>query len=57
MPRHLHDHLAAGRHVPGIFILNPNMNMGETIEELTLIWGASEPDEYADQLNYLPISS
>ncbi len=57
MPRHLHDHLAAGRHVPGIFILNPNMNMGETIEELTLIWGASESEEYADQLNYLPISS
>jgi hypothetical protein len=57
MPVHLRNHLAAGRHVPGIFILNPNMSMGETIDELTLIWSVSEAEEYADQLNYLPISA
>jgi hypothetical protein len=57
MPVHLRNHLAAGRHVPGIFILNLNMSMGETIDELTLIWSVSEAEEYADQLNYLPISA
>ncbi|MGH9754337.1 MAG: DUF5615 family PIN-like protein [Blastocatellia bacterium] len=56
MPVHLREHLAAGRHVPGIFTLNPNMTMGETADELVLIWGASEAEEYADQLNYLPLS-
>jgi hypothetical protein len=28
MPVHLSEHLAAGRHVPGIFILNPAMSLG-----------------------------
>ncbi len=32
------------------------MSIGETIEELLLIWGASEADEYQDQLVYLPLS-
>lgn len=57
MPVHLQDHLATGHHVPGIFTLNPNMGIGETAEELALIWGASAAEEYLDQLNYLPISS
>jgi hypothetical protein len=56
MPVHLNDHLAADRHVPGIFILNPSMSHGETIDELALICGASEPDEYMDQIRHLPIS-
>ena len=57
MPVHLRDHLAAGQHVPGIFILNPDMSMGETVDELTLIWGVAEAEEYADQLSYLPQSA
>jgi hypothetical protein len=57
MPVHLRNHLAAGRHAPGIFILNTKMTMGQTAEELALIWGASEPDEYSDLVNFLPVSS
>jgi hypothetical protein len=56
MPVHLREHLAAGRHIPAIFILNPNLDLGQTIDELILIWAVSESDEYADQLNYLPLS-
>jgi len=37
MPQHLASHLAKGRHIPGILELNPNMSIGETIEELFLI--------------------
>jgi len=55
MPVHLQEHLSAGRHAPGIFTLNPNMTMGETADELVLIWGASEAEEYIDQLIYLPL--
>ena len=56
MPVHLGAHLTSGHHVPGIFVLNPNMTMGETIEELLLIWGASEAEEYRDLLLYLPLT-
>ena len=56
MPEHLTDHLTKGRHIPGIFELNPNMSLGETIEELALIWGASGPHDYQDLILYLPLS-
>jgi len=32
------------------------MSMGETVDELTLMWSVSEAEEYTDQLSYLPIS-
>jgi hypothetical protein len=56
MPVHLKNHLAAGHRVPAIFILNPDMTMGETIDELAFLWTASRPGEYADQIEYLPAS-
>lgn len=56
MPVHLTEHINQGRHVPGIFILNPNMSIGETIEELILIAGTSDDDEYQDTIRFLPIT-
>jgi hypothetical protein len=56
MPVHLREHLAARRHVPGIFTLNRNMSIVETADELILIWRASAAEEYIDQLLYLPLS-
>jgi len=56
MPQHLRDHMAAGRHIPGIFEMNPNMRIGETIDELLLIWAASHEDEYRDRIAFLPVS-
>ena len=56
MPVHLRDHLDAWQHVPGIFILHPNMSIGDTVDELALVCGASESDEYRDLLIYLPIT-
>jgi hypothetical protein len=55
MPRHLRDHLAAGRHVPGIFILRPKATIGEVVDDLLLIAGASRPEEYQDQIGYIPL--
>lgn len=55
MPVHLANHLAAGRHVPGIFTLNANMSIGETLDELILVALASEIDEYRDRIAYLPL--
>lgn len=55
MPTHLAEHLAQGRYVPGIFILNPKLSMGEMIDELILIALASEDDEYQDYITHLPL--
>jgi len=50
MPRHRADHLALGRHVPGILVINPALAIGELLDELVLIAGASDEHEYRDRL-------
>jgi Domain of unknown function (DUF5615) len=57
MPIHLADHLAQDRHIPGIFILNPNLSIGENLHELIVVAEASFEDEYQDRIEYLPITS
>jgi len=56
MPKHLADHLAENRHVPGIFVIDISKNIGETLTELIVIAGASFPHEYQDRIEYLPLS-
>ncbi|GET43583.1 DUF5615 family PIN-like protein [Microseira wollei] len=55
MPVHLIEHITQNRHVPGILILNPDMSIAETLEELILIAGGSFEEEYQDQIVHLPI--
>ena len=55
MPQHLSDHLAQGHHVPGIFTIKRKVPMKLIIEQLLLIAGASEEDEYMDQITYIPL--
>lgn len=56
MPVHLVEHIEKNRHIPGIFILNPNLSIGENIQELILVAEASFDDEYQDRIDYLPLS-
>jgi hypothetical protein len=53
MPVHLADHLAAARHIPGIFLLNPSMSVGEVTEYLILAAYIARPQEYRDQILHL----
>lgn len=53
MPIHLRDHLALGRHVTGILVIPKRLSLGELIDALHLIWGASFPGEFRDQIVYL----
>ncbi|MGL5033864.1 MAG: DUF5615 family PIN-like protein [Microcystaceae cyanobacterium] len=55
MPTHLADHLAQDHHIPGIFILNSALSVGETIDELLLIVEFAWEGEYQDQIVHLPI--
>ncbi|MCC5663037.1 hypothetical protein LC653_03560 [Nostoc sp. CHAB 5784] len=56
MPRHLADHLASGRHIPGIFTIDVNQSIRQTVEKLIIIMEASFEDEYQDRIEYLPLS-
>ena len=55
MPVHLQEHLAQGRHVPGIVQLPRRMSIGPILDDLLLIWGVGLPDEFQDQIVYLPL--
>ena len=54
MPRHLKDHLQKGGHVPGILLLRHSYDYGEIILTLQLIWGASAPEDFQDQITRIP---
>jgi hypothetical protein len=56
MPVHLTDNMADGRHIPGIFVLNSDLSIGQNIEELILIADGSFDDEYQDQIVHLPLT-
>jgi hypothetical protein len=53
MPVHLRDHIAAGQHVPGIFIINSRMTIGQTVDALALIWLEDQPENYTDLIIFL----
>jgi len=55
MPKHLRDHLATGRHVPGILTIRPNISMRMIIDDILLIWEAAEKAEYQDQIAHIPL--
>ena len=48
MPVHLRAHLDAGQHVPGILVALDTLPLRQIVDELVLIWGASEMEEYRD---------
>jgi hypothetical protein len=56
MPVELANHLAMGRHVPGIFQVPAEWSVDDMFSELILIAGTAMPGEYADHIRYLPIS-
>ncbi len=55
MAGELNRHVAQGGHVPGIFMVDPGANVRELAEDLSLIEGASFPNEFQDQIRYLPL--
>ena len=55
VPVHLSDHFAAGRHIPGVFWIHPDVGIGRIIEELYLIWSASSAEEYQDRTLFIPL--
>src|SRR5262245_13522796 len=54
MPGHLAQHIVAQRHVEGIFIVHPDMDIRVLATALELIIGASLQAEFQDQIRDLP---
>jgi hypothetical protein len=52
---HLTNHLAVGRHVEGIFIVDKRLNIRVLAGDLELIVGASFEGEFRDQIIDLPL--
>jgi hypothetical protein len=55
IPEHVRAHYAAGHHIPGVLLLSRGVSLRQIIEQLYLLWVASDAKEYVDRLLYLPM--
>src|SRR5579864_111341 len=54
MPAHFAQFLLT-RPSPGLIILDQDLDIGRSIEELLLIWAATDVEEWEDKIGYVPI--
>jgi hypothetical protein len=54
-PSHLADHLAAGRHSPGVFCIRPGALLSDVITDLVLSSYAGNPADFADLVTFIPL--
>ncbi len=55
MPAHFRAFRNAGKRSAGVFLIPQSLDMGKAIEELLLVWLASEASEWVDRLEWLPL--
>jgi Domain of unknown function (DUF5615) len=55
MPSHFHEFTEAGKHSAGVFLVPQSLDVRTAIEELLLIWLASEASEWENRLEWLPL--
>jgi hypothetical protein len=55
MPAHFRAFRNAGKHSAGVFLVPQNLDVGTAIDELLLIWLASDASEWEDRLEWLPL--
>jgi hypothetical protein len=55
MPAHFREFRNAGKHSAGVFLVPQRLDAGTAIEELLLIWLASEASEWENRLEWLPL--
>ena len=54
MPEHFGDFLAARHSSPGVLLVSRLTPIGRVIEELVLIWAASESNEWRNRIVKIP---
>jgi Domain of unknown function (DUF5615) len=55
MPEHFSKFVAT-QHSPGVMLIAQSLPIKIAVEELVLIWGASEAEEWIDAITWLPRS-
>jgi hypothetical protein len=55
MPTHYANFLEADGHIPGILMVAEDFSIAQLVDDLFLIWSASEAEEWRDRLIYLPL--
>ena len=55
MPRHVGELLDVRGSSPGLILVPQYLPIGEAIDELVLIWGGSDANEYANRILTLPL--
>jgi hypothetical protein len=55
MTRHAAERVNAGLSMPGIFLSHQGDAIGTIIDDLIMIWLASDAEEWADQIVFLPL--
>jgi hypothetical protein len=55
MPGHIAGHRAAGRHHWGVGSIRPGTPRAWLVDEIVLLWQASEAEEWFDQEAWLPL--
>jgi hypothetical protein len=56
MPDHVAAYLAAGGSTWGVLLVTRRCSFRQLIDDLVLIWSATEAGEWRDSIHYLPLS-
>lgn len=54
MPGHLTTHWESGHRIWGLIWIKPDTSMGTLIQELHLLWFASEAEEWENRIEWIP---
>ncbi len=54
MPQHFGDFLVSHGYCPGVFLVKQRSPLAEVIDELVLVWAASDTDEWKNRILDIP---
>ena len=54
MPKHFGDFLAAYGYCPGVFLVKQSARLADVIEDLIMVWAASDAEEWKNRIIEIP---
>ena len=57
MVDHFRARLESGKSSPGVFLVTQSAPIAQVVEAIIMVWAASEPAEWENQVRYLPSMS
>jgi predicted nuclease of predicted toxin-antitoxin system len=55
LPEFAYDRIRTGQPMPGVFVVNDSMSVGQAVEEILLAVECLAPDEAKDLVRYFPL--